>query len=220
MNVLRSKIIALPALALGLGLSALAPCAIAQQKIAVIDMQGSLLSTNEGKKAAEELKAKFSSKETEFSKRSQDLAAKQDQLRKGANTMSDAARASAEREVAALSKTLQRDTDDVKADFQAEENRLLGGILSKMQAILTKYATDNQISMIVDVSQQPNNLLYADQAANISAAVIALYDKADTPAAAPAPARPALDKPAPAKPALDKPAPAKPAAPAAAPKKQ
>jgi Skp family chaperone for outer membrane proteins len=172
-------------------------------------MQGSLLSTAEGKKAAEELKAKFGPKEAEFNKRSQDLAAKQDQLRKGANTMSAEAKASADREIAALTKALQRDGDDTKADFQAEENRLLGGILNKMQAILTKYATDNQITMIVDVSQQPNNLLYADQSVNISAAVIALYDKSDTPAAAPAPA--------PAKPAA--PPASKPVAPAPAPKK-
>jgi outer membrane protein len=192
-----------------LGLLALAPHARAQQKIAVIDMQGSLLSTAEGKKAAEELKAKFGPKEAEFNKRSQDLAAKQDQLRKGANTMSAEAKASADREIAALTKALQRDGDDTKADFQAEENRLLGGILNKMQAILTKYATDNQITMIVDVSQQPNNLLYADQSVNISAAVIALYDKSDTPAAAPPPAQ--------AKPAV--PPASKPLTPAPAPKK-
>src|SRR5947208_3259291 len=124
MKVLRCKSFGLPALALTLGLTALAPHARAQQKIAVIDMQGSLLSTTEGKKAAEELKAKFSPKEAEFNKRSQDLAAKQDQLRKGANTMSAEAQASADREIQALTKALQRDGDDAKADFQAEENRL------------------------------------------------------------------------------------------------
>lgn len=190
---MRSNLIPIPALALAL--CAFAPQAGAQQKIAVIDMQGSLLSTAEGKKAAEELKVKFGPKEAEFNKRSQDLAAKQEQLRKGANTMSDEAKASADRDIAALTKALQRDGDDAKADFQAEENRLLGGILSKMQAILTKYATDNQISMIVDVSQQPNNLLYADQSANISAAVIALYDKSATSAPSPAPAPPSAAKP-------------------------
>ena len=77
-----------------------------------------------------------------------------------------------------------------------------------MQAILTKYATDNQISMIVDVSQQPNNLLYADQAANISAAVIALYDQA-----APAPPAPAAGAPATKTPAAPAAAPKKPATP-------
>jgi Skp family chaperone for outer membrane proteins len=195
---LRSKFTIVPAFALALGLVASAQA----QKIGVIDMQSSLLSTVEGKKAADELKAKFGPKEAGFNKRQADIAAKQEQFRKTQNTLSDAAKGQATREIEALTKALQRDADDTKAEFQAEENRLLGGILGKMQAILTKYAADNQISMIVDVSQQPNNLIYADQAANISAAVIALYDKAEgsAPAAsAPkAPVAPAPKTPAPA----------------------
>lgn len=190
---MRSKITIVPALALAMGLAASAQA----QKIGVIDMQGSLLSTVDGKKAADELKAKFGPKEAEFNKRQADLAAKQEQYRKTQNTLSDAAKAQATRDIDAATKVLQRDADDTKADFQAEENRLLGGILSKMQAILTRYAADNQISMIVDVSQQPNNLIYADQAANISAAVIALYDQSvGAPAPAPTPAAPKAAAPA------------------------
>jgi outer membrane protein len=162
-------------------------------------MQGALLSTAEGKKAAEELKAKYTPKEADINKRGQDLAAKQEQLRKGQNTMSEDAKATATREIDTLSKALQREADDAKADFQEDQNRLLGGILNKMQAILTKYATDNGLNMIVDLSQQPNNLLYADQSANISAQIIALYDKAE-PLAAPAPATAKPVAPAPSKP--------------------
>jgi outer membrane protein len=203
MKVFTGKRFTAPAVGLALVLSALAQNGLAQMKVGVIDMQGALLSTVEGKKAAEELRAKYASKETEFNKRGQDIAAKQEQLRKGANTMSEDAKAAADRDIAALSKALQRDADDTKADFQADQNRLLGGILTKMQAILTKYATDNQLTMIVDISQQPNNLLYAAQSVNISAAVIALYDKAAPAAAAPpAPAKtaapPAVKTPAPA----------------------
>src|SRR5579859_4712349 len=58
-----------PALGLALAWSALAQSGVAQMKVAVIDMQGALLSTAEGKKAAEELKAKFGPRETEFNKR-------------------------------------------------------------------------------------------------------------------------------------------------------
>lgn len=190
MKVFINKRFTAPALGMVLVLSALAQQGLAQMKVGVIDMQGALLSTAEGKKAAEELKAKFGPREAEFNKRSQDLAAKQDQLRKGANTMSDDAKAAADRDITALTKTLQRDADDAKNDFQEEQNRLLGGILNKMQAVLTKYATDNQLTLIVDISQQPNNLIYADQSANISAAVIALYDKAAPAAANPVPAAP------------------------------
>jgi outer membrane protein len=188
---LQSKFIAAPALALALSLSGWAQA----PKIAVLDMQGAILQTKEGQAAAAQLKAKFAPKEQEINKRGQDLAAKQEQYRKAANTMSEEAKASAEREVQSLGRNLQRDTDDVRADFQQEENKLLGGILQKMQAVVQKYAVDNQITMVVDISSQPNNLLYADKSVNITADVIALYDKAPA-APAPAAAAPASRPPA------------------------
>jgi len=193
---LSSKFITLAMLAFGLGAQA------QTMKIGVVDMQGALLTTKDGQKAAEELKAKFGPKETELNKRSQELQAKQEQYKKAANTLSDAAKADADREIQTLTKNLQREADDAKADFQAEEQRLLGGIMDKMRAVLDKYAADNQLTMIVDISSQPNNLLYANEASNITKAVIALYDKGVVPApTSPAPAAgkpPASAAPAPA----------------------
>jgi len=210
---LRSKSIVMPAAALLAALT-FGPGAQAQgMKIGVIDMQGALLGTKDGQKAAQELQTKFAPKEAEFNKRGQDLAAKQDQYRKSSATMNDEARAAAERDITLLTKNLQRDADDAKADAQAEEQRLLGGIMQKMQAVLDKYATDNQLTMIVDVSTQPNNLIYADEASNITKAVMALYDKsaAVTPAPAaakPAAVRPPASTPAPAAPRRPSPVPA------------
>src|SRR5271165_5403796 len=93
----------------------------AQTRIAVADIQAALLRTKDGGKAADEIKAKFGPKEAEFNKRGQDLAAKQSQYQKAAATMSDAAKATTERDIQTAQKNLQRDADDTKADFQAEE---------------------------------------------------------------------------------------------------
>src|ERR1700760_3091787 len=84
----------------------------AAQKFGVIDMQKALTSTKDGQKAIEELKAKFSPKEQEFQKRSADLQAKQEQYRKTENTLSDEAKANLARDIDAMTKNLQRDTDD------------------------------------------------------------------------------------------------------------
>lgn len=187
---MKSRIAMLPLLALLLGASAFA------QKIAVIDMQGALLTTKEGQKAAEELKTRFSPKEAELTKRQQDLQAKQEAYRKTQNTISAAEKSRVERDIDAAQKALERDASDAKADFEAAQNSLLGGIMQKMQTVLTKYAADNAVTMIVDVSTQPNNLLYADQKANISAAIVAIYDAAaPAPAAAPKAPAPAAPRP-------------------------
>lgn len=187
---MKSRIAMLPLLGLLLGASAFA------QKIAVIDMQGALLTTKEGQKAAEELKTRFAPKEAELTKRQQDLQAKQEAYRKTQNTISAAEKSRVEREIDAAQKALERDADDAKADFEAAQNSLLGGIMQKMQTVLTKYAADNAVTMIVDVSTQPNNLLYADQKANISAAIVAIYDAAaPAPAAGPKAPAPAAPRP-------------------------
>ncbi len=198
------RIITLPALGLLAGLFVAAQA----QKIAVIDMQGALLGTKDGAAAAAELQAKFKPKEDEFNKRQQQLAAKQEQSRKAANTMSDEAKAAADRDIQNMQRILQRDADDAKTDFQAEENRLLGGIMQKMQAVMNKYAADNKLSMIIDMSSQPNNLLFADQASNITAQVVAAYDATAGAAPAAAPAAPAAPKSAAPAPRPMAPAPA------------
>lgn len=196
---MRRKILAVSALTVAASLSAWAQ----SQKIAVIDMQGAILQTKEGQKASGELKAKFGPREEDFNKRGQALTAKQEQYRKAGNTMSDDAKAAADRELTLAARNLQHDVDDAKADAQTEENKLLGGIMSRMQTVLNKYANDNQVTLIVDISSQPNNLLFADQSANITNAVIALYDKTEStpaltapaPAARPPAAQPPVRKP-------------------------
>jgi outer membrane protein len=170
------------------------------QRIAVVDMQGAILATKDGQRASAEIKAKFGPKEQEINKRNQDLVAKQTEYQKTAATMSDAARAAAERDIQSVQKALQRDTDDARTDVQTEENRLLGGIMQKMQSVMQRYAGDKQYAVIIDTSSQPNNLMYADKSINITADIVAIYDKGTAPAA-PAAAPKATAPAAPQKPA-------------------
>ena len=58
------RILIAPALAL-----VAAASAMAQQKLAVIDMQSALVQTADGKKAVAELQAKYGPKDAEFQKR-------------------------------------------------------------------------------------------------------------------------------------------------------
>jgi outer membrane protein len=186
----------------------------APQKFGVIDMQTALLNTKDGQKAVNELKAKFSPKEQEFQKRQADLQAKQEQYRKTENTISDEAKATLARDIDTMTKNLQRDTDDARQDVDQEQQRVLNELGAKMMQVLQKYASDKGLTMVFDVSGQPNNVLFASNTIDITRDIIALYDSAPpttsaTPAAKPpanaptaapaaAPRRPAPTTPAPA----------------------
>jgi Skp family chaperone for outer membrane proteins len=179
------------------------------QKVAWLDMQQALLSTNDGQNAQAELKKKFAPKEDELQKRQQELQTRQAQYQKTSNTLSDAAKAAAERDIENLGRVLQRDNEDAQQDFQIEENRILTPLLQKMQGVINKYAADNQIAIVVDASRQQNNLIYADPASDITKAIVLLYNQAPA-AAAPAPAVPKPAGPpaaAPARPATPAPKP-------------
>jgi len=174
----------------------------AQQKIAVINMQDALVATKDGQKAVGDLRAKYGPKDQEFQKRGQELTAKQEQYRKTQNTISEAAKAALEREIDTMQRTMQRDQDDIKQDMDADQQRMVNELGQKMMQVISKYAADNQYTAVFDVSQQPNNILYASNTADITQAVIALYDKAApvTPSAPPSKA-PMTAAPRPAGPA-------------------
>jgi Skp family chaperone for outer membrane proteins len=208
------KLIIATAAGLLASLGAFAPSALAQaQKLAVMDMQSALINTKDGQKAVNDLRAKYAPKDAEMQKRQQEVTAKQDQYRKTQNTISEAAKTALERDIESLTRALQRDSDDARQDMEADQQRILQELGAKMIQVINKYAADNGITAVFDVSGQPNNILFASTASDITAAVVALYDKA-APAAPPA-AAPTSSAPAQAKP----PAPAapKPATPAAKP---
>jgi outer membrane protein len=182
------------------------------QKFGVIDMQKALLSTKDGQKAVDELKAKFSPKEQEFQKRQADLQAKQEQYRRTENTISEEAKANLARDIDTMTKNLQRDTDDVRQDLDAEQQRVLNDLGQKMMSVLTKYSADKGLTMVFDLSGQPNNVLFAASAIDITTDIIKLYDAAapapsSAPSAAPPAARPPASSTAPAPP-VRRPAPA------------
>src|SRR5580698_3359130 len=145
-------------------------------KIGVIDMQAALLSTKDGQKAVAEMKAKFAPKEQEFQKRQQDLQTKREQFSKTENTISEEAKATLARDIDAMTKNLQRDTDDARQDLEAEQQRVLNELGQKMMQVLQKYANEKQLTMVMDVSGQPSNILYASSTIEITRDIIAMYD--------------------------------------------
>lgn len=196
-----------------------APAVFAQtpppSKIGVIHVQEALISTKEGQKAAAELQAKFAPKKSELEKKQGDITTLQDQLRKGSATMSEDAKNKLVRDIDSKTTSLKRDSEDFDADVQEQEGKVMQELGAKMMKVLDKYAADNGFAVILDVSNPQTGVLWRATASDITADIIALYDKANVGTGAAAPSA------APSKPPAAGGAPARtPAAPPAAPKKQ
>ncbi len=206
---MRNKLTILAFVALACGLNAWAQ---APQKLAIINMQQVILETKDGKAAVAELKQKFAPKEQEFQKRAEDLQRKQDELRKTENTISDDKKAALARDIDAMTKSLQRDTDDAREDVNQEQQKVLNELGGKIMQVLNKYSNEKQFTMVFDVSGQPNNILFAATAIDITHDIIAMYDTQAPASPAAAPAKPPAASTSSAPPVK------RPAAPATAPK--
>jgi len=200
----KSKIFLAPMLALAATFAAQAQ----QGKFAVINIQGAIISTKDGQKAAAELQNQTAPKKKELEQKQNEINQLQDQLNKGSNTLSETAKNDLYKNIENKKKILQRDVEDAQSDLEAAQNKLLQQLGQKILAVVEKYSRDNGITMVVDVSNPQTPVLYASPSIDITKEIIELYDKN---AGTPTTSAPATSKPASGAPAAPKPAPAKPA---------
>ena len=170
---IRSSWIVAAALSLVFAASGQQPAA----KIGTISVQGAIVGTKDGQKASQELDTKFTPKKKEFDTRQNEIAQLQDQYNKGGNLMSDDKRNQLARDIDEKKKRLERDMQDANEELQSEQQRVLQGLGQRMMAVITKYASDNGYSMILDVSNPNTPVLYAATGIDITQDIIALYDK-------------------------------------------
>lgn len=181
---------------------ALALPALGQQptKVGIIHIQQAIISTKDGQKAAADLQQKFDPKRRELEKKQGEIQALQDQLRRGANTLSEEARQKLMREIDARTRSLNRETEDAQAEFDQEQQKILQELGGRLMQVIDKYARDNGFALILDVSSPQTPVLYAANSIDITQAIVELYDKNSPSAQAPATAAPKPVTPA-AKPA-------------------
>jgi len=183
-------------------------------KVAIIHVQNAILSTKDGQKAAADLQTSFLPKQTEIEKRRTEIAALQEQLRKGNATMAEEAKATLMRDIDAKNKLLTRETEDAQADLDASQGKIMQELGNKMMAVIEKYSNQNGYALVLDVSNPQTPVLWAATAIDITNDIVKLYDQAN-PGAPPAgtAARPVTSAPKPVLPTITSP-------PAPAPKKK
>jgi outer membrane protein len=196
-------------LALGLVLSAAAqtPAAPAAApagpaKIAVIAFQVAVAQTNEGQRNFADLQKKYDPKRQQLKGLSDEVDNLKKQLQAQGDKLSDAERATRAKTIDEKDKQLQRQAEDAQNDFQGEMQELYNGLASKVYDVLASYAQQQGFTLVLDVAQQQNPVLYASESSNITKQIIDAYNvKSGVPAPPAGTAAPAAPKPAPKAPA-------------------
>lgn len=161
--------------ALALGLAAIG---YAQQiKIATINIQGALVSTKEGQKAGAELEAKAAPKRKSVESRQNEINSLKDQLQKGQNTLSEAAKSDLYRNIDQKTKALNRDMQDIQEELDQDQQKVLNELGQKIYAVIAKYGQEKGYTMVLDVSNPQTPIVWASNSIDITKDIIELYDK-------------------------------------------
>jgi outer membrane protein len=195
---LKKNLVVFSALVLGVAALAQAQGQV-PTKIAIINVQGAILNTSDGKKAAADLQTTFSPRQQELEKKRTELTSLQEQLRKGSATMSEDAKTKLMRDIDATTTRVNRDTQDAQSDLDEAQGKVMQELGGKMMAVLEKFATQNGYAVVLDVSNPQTPIIWAASAVDITNDIVKLYDQAN-PGNAAAPAVPAAKSPAVARP--------------------
>lgn len=162
-------------------------------KVGIINIQQAIIATKDGQKAATDLQARFDPKKKSLEGMQGSIAALQQELSKGSNTMAEAKRTQLTRDIDQKTKELQRASEDAQAEFEQEQNKLLNDLGGKLMVVIEKYARDNAYSLILDVSSPQTPVLFAANGVEITKEIVDLYDK-NAPSTLPPAPKPAAPK--------------------------
>jgi outer membrane protein len=166
-------------------------------KIAVIQFQPAVAQTNEGQRNFADLQKKFEPKREQLRTLNDEIVTLTKELQTQGDKLSDEARASKVKTLDEKKKKLQREAEDAENDFKAESQEILNSLASKVYEVLLGYAQQQGYTIVLDVSQEQNPVLYASPSTNITKAVIDAYNvKSGVPAPPAKPTSAPAPKPA------------------------
>jgi outer membrane protein len=158
-------------------------------KIAVIAFQAAVAQTNEGQRNFADLQKKYQPKENQLKAQNDAIESLTKQLQTQGASLSEDARASQARTIDEKKKKLERDAEDLRTEGQQEMQEMMSTLASKVYDVLNTYANQQGYSLVLDVSQQQNPVLFALPSTDISKAIVDAYNvKSGVPAPPPQPA--------------------------------
>jgi len=172
------------------------PAVAGFNKVGIINIQGAILASNEGRRDLEALDKKFDPKRTELQNLNKEIEDLKKQLNTQGDKMNEDARGNLVRSLETKQKAMQRASEDAQNDYQQQQAEVAQRILQKMAPLIDKFAKDNQYAVLMDVSQPwpQGPVLWFGANADVTKQVVDLYN-AQSGVAAPASAPSSSSKP-------------------------
>ncbi len=147
-------------------------------KLAAINIEGAIFASNEGQREMDALQKKFEPKSTELKGKNDEIDALKKKLNTQGASLNDESKADLQRQIETEQKSLDREAQDAREDFQNQQNEIGQRILQKMAPIILKYANDNGLGVIIDTSNPwpQGQVVWASPSVDITKPVVEAYN--------------------------------------------
>src|SRR5207244_6648490 len=142
------------------------PVAGADLKIAVVDMQRALNDCDAGKKAKDQVKAKFEHSQEALRHQREDLDRMKEDYDKKALVLKDEERHNLEKDLETRSLEFKRKYEDFQRDLKRTDAELTSSIVEEIYEIVRDYGAKNNYSLVLEASS--GALLYNDKTIDIT----------------------------------------------------
>jgi Skp family chaperone for outer membrane proteins len=158
-------------------------------KIALVAFESAVFATNEGQRAVQDVQKKYEPKKAQIDTLSQEVDSLKKQLQSAPATLSDDERATRLKNIDVKEKQLNRDAEDAQTAYQADLQEAYGKVAAKVSVTLKQYVSDNGFTILLDVSNQQSNVMWAVPSTDVTQAVVTAYNTSSG-VAAPIPSAP------------------------------
>src|SRR5437016_7068893 len=129
-------------------------------RIAIVDYEKAVVESAEGKKSSEKFNAALQSKQADAEKRQKELEDGQKKLQTQERTLSETAKANLQKDIDRRTTEMQRFNEDSQKELQSLRDELLRPIAEKATGILNQLAAERGYTLVVDVSNPQNNVVW------------------------------------------------------------
>ena len=158
-------------------------------KIALIAFEQAVFATNEGQRAVQDVQDKYKPKKAQIDTLAQEVDSLKKQLQSAPATLPDEERATRLKNIDTKEKQLNRDAEDAQTAYNADLQEAYGKVAAKVSVTLKDYVAKSGFTLLLDVSNQQSNVMWAVPSTDVTQAVVTAYNTSSG-VAAPAPSAP------------------------------
>jgi outer membrane protein len=151
-----------------------APARAAELRIAVVDMQRALNECDAGKKAKDQVKAKFEKSQDDLKRQREDLDRRKDEYERKATVLKEEERRNLEKDLESRTLEFKRKFEDFQRDLKRTDAELTSTIVEELYGVVRDYGAKNTYSLVLEASS--GALLYGDRALDITDEIVKLYN--------------------------------------------